>query len=47
MVLQELKLKILKKKKNVKKRLCITHFINLAKPSPLDVGDFKGKLIEK
>ena len=41
MVLQELKLKILKKK-NVKKRLCITHFINLAKPSPLDVGDFKG-----
>ena len=44
MVLQELKLKILKKKKKktVKKRLCITHFINLAKPSPLDVGDFKG-----
>ena len=43
MVLQELKLKILqKKKKTVKKRLCITHFINLAKPSPPDVGDFKG-----
>ena len=43
MVLQELKLKILKKKKkNFKKRLCITHFINLAKPSLLDVGDFKG-----